>query len=134
MPIVVDASIVAVWVMRDETAALADAALESVVEGGAVVPAIFWFEVRNLLVMNERRNRLAAEDSAALIEQLDGLRMELDRTPDSEVTLRLARRHRLTVYDAAYLELAGRRGLRLATLDRRLAAAAAEEGLALLAR
>ncbi len=57
----------------------------------------------------------------------------LDRTPDQSLLLDLARRHRLTVYDAAYLELATRRGLMLATLDKDFSAAAITDGSDVLA-
>ncbi|MGH6913595.1 MAG: type II toxin-antitoxin system VapC family toxin, partial [Geminicoccales bacterium] len=91
-----------------------------------------WSEVRNLLVMNERRGRLDAAGTAKFLIDLGELPIQIDREPDSGTTLGLARAHRLTCYDAAYLELALRRAAPLATLDRRLAAAARTAAVPLL--
>lgn len=130
MPFVIDSSVAAVWALRDEDEPAALAALDRLEDDGAVVPALFWFEIRNVLVISERRNRLTVEDSRAFVRLLADLDLEIDDTR-SEAVLQLARQRRLTAYDAAYLELAGRRGLPLATLDRRLADAAVAEGIAL---
>jgi predicted nucleic acid-binding protein len=65
----------------------------------------------------------------ALLAALDGLKIELDHAAGSGAVVALARRHRLTAYDALYLELAMRRGLALATLDRALAAVVVAEGV-----
>jgi predicted nucleic acid-binding protein len=97
----------------------------------AVVPCLWWFEVRNTLVVNERRRRIAESDTAAFLLNLSRLRIRIDRAPDESAVLRLARTHRLSVYDAAYLELAHREGLPLATLDADLRRAAAGEGWAI---
>ena len=97
----------------------------------AVLPCLWWFEVRNILVVNERRRRIAESDTAAFLLNLSQLRIRIDRAPDESAVLRLARTHRLSVYDAAYLELAQREGLPLATLDADLKKAAAGEGVAL---
>jgi predicted nucleic acid-binding protein len=134
MPIVVDACIVGAWALPDENVELANRVLRAVPEAGIVVPALWWFEVRNILVVQERRGRLKEPQTASFLAVLRRLPTETDAVPDEASVLNLARRHRLTVYDAAYLELARRRGLPLATLDRRLAAAAAGEGIALLTR
>jgi predicted nucleic acid-binding protein len=96
------------------------------------VPALWWFEVRNALAVNERRGRLGEADTAAFLRALARLSIGFDRSPDEAALLALARRHRLTVYDAAYLELAQREGLPLATLDAALRDAAAASGVALL--
>jgi predicted nucleic acid-binding protein len=98
----------------------------------AVVPCLWWFEVRNTLVVNERRRRIVESDTAAFLLSLSRLRIRIDRTPDEGAVLRLARTHRLSVYDAAYLELAQREGLPLATLDADLKKAAAGEAVALM--
>ena len=98
------------------------------------MPCLWWFEVRNILVVNERRRRIAESDTAAFLLNLSKLRIRIDRAPDEGAVLRLARTHRLSVYDAAYLELAQREGLPLATLDADLRTAAAGEGVALLSR
>lgn len=90
----------------------------------AIVPVLWWFEVRNVLVINERRGRIDWPGSGAFLADLERLPIHLDRQPDSEAILALARQHRLTVYDAAYLELALRMDAPLATLDQQLARAA----------
>ena len=100
----------------------------------AVVPCLWWFEVRNILVVNERRGRISESDTAAFLLNLSRLRVRLDRLPEADAVVRLARTHRLSVYDAAYLELAQREGLPLAALDADLRRAAAKEGIALLSR
>ena len=100
----------------------------------AVVPCLWWFEVRNILVVNERRRRIPESDTAAFLLNLSRLRVRLDRLPEGDAVLRLARTHRLSVYDAAYLELAQREGLPLATLDPDLRRAASDAGVGLLSR
>lgn len=131
MPFVLDASIAACWLFEDEDHPHASDALARVRKDEARVPSLWWFEVRNMLLVNERRARVSETDTAAFLGALSRLAISIDRTPGEEV-LGLARRHRLTVYDAAYLELARREGLPLATLDRDLAGAARVEGVALI--
>ncbi len=97
-----------------------------------MVPSLWWFEIRNLLVMNERRGRLTESESLRFLRRLDRLGITEDRTPQESEVLRLARTHRLSVYDAAYLELALRNRIRLATLDKALARAAQQENVPLL--
>jgi predicted nucleic acid-binding protein len=97
---------------------------------GLFAPWLFWAEIRNILVMNERRGRIEATEVDVTIPALEKLRITLDTTPSSATVMDLARRHRLTVHDALYLELAQRRGAALATLDRALAEAARAEGVA----
>ena len=132
MPFVLDASIVACWAFADEDHPVADLALERVRSDEARVPALWWFEVRNILVVNERRKRMMEADTAFFLRGLARLRISVDRSPDETEVLMLARRYRLSVYDASYLELARRDNVSLATLDRQLAAAAASARVALL--
>ncbi len=99
--------------------------MHRVVEYGAVVPGIWWYELRNALVMNERRGRLSAADTAATLADLRQLRISLDQAHDGSVVVALARVHNLSVYDGAYLEVALRRTLPIASLDKRLLQAAA---------
>ena len=132
MPFVVDASVTACWAFRDEDNAVADAALERMLTDDAVAPALWWFEVRNILVVNERRKRLDAEDSATFLRHLARLHVRLDNAPNENEVLRLARGHKLSVYDAAYLELAQRNGCALATLDVALMRAARAEYVLLI--
>lgn len=133
MAIVIDASIVGAWVYSDECDGIADAAVEVLRKDVGLVPALFWFEVRNLLLVGERRKRISTEATIAFLGRLDQLPLLIDTACDGTRVMDLARRHGLTVYDAAYLEVAERHGVRLATLDRTLAAAASATGVALLA-
>ena len=131
-PAVLDASIVLSWCLGDEHDALADRAMQRTIDQGAVVPGIWWYELRNALVVNERRGRIGAEDVRASLADLAEMRISLDTDHDGGVVLDLARRHGLSVYDAACLEVAARRGLPIASLDLRLRQAAAASRIALL--
>jgi predicted nucleic acid-binding protein len=132
MGLVLDSSIVGCWCFPDESSTVADAALDQLGTDQANVPVLWWFEVRNVLVVNERRGRIDPSGSAAFLAELEKLRIRFDRQSDSGTLLALAREHRLTVYDAAYLELARRLDAPLATLDKRLAAAAHAAGVPLV--
>ncbi len=132
MPFVLDASITACWAFDDEDHPLAAHALERLREDGAVAPSLWWFEVRNMLIVNERRGRITEGDTAAFLRGLSRLGVAVDRSPDEGAVLTLARRHRLTAYDASYLELSLRESLPLATLDRELERAARAEGCVVL--
>ncbi len=124
--VVVDASALAGLVLPDEQAG----ALESVLsEAEAVAPSLLWAEIRNVLLMAERRGRIAPGVFEKASAVLDGLGIVYDTMPSSESTVALARRHGLTIYDALYLELAHRLGLPLATADRALTRAAEAEGV-----
>jgi predicted nucleic acid-binding protein len=132
MPFVLDASVAACWAFEDEDHPVAALALERVRADEACVPSLWWFEVRNTLIVNEQRGRLTESDTTAFLCALARLNIAVDRSPDKADVLMLARRRRLTVYDAAYLELARREGVPLATLDTALAAAARAERAPLL--
>lgn len=95
-------------------------------------PISRWFDVRNTLVMAERRAQLTQNDVDMFLRFLPQLRISMDRAPDEARIIALARRHRLTVYDAAYLDLAMRECVALATLDQALVCAARQEGVALV--
>jgi predicted nucleic acid-binding protein len=132
MPVVVDASVTISLYLADESDIVADSGFESLGSRVFLVPAIWWFEVRNGLVTNERRGRLDPAHTIGILAHLDHLPIRIDREPDGGTILTLARAHRLTFYDAAYLELALRAGAPLATLDRALAAAARAAGVPLV--
>jgi predicted nucleic acid-binding protein len=102
-------------------------ALERVRTDEARVPSLWRFEVRNTLIVSERRGRLTESDTARFLHGLAYLRVTVDRSPEEAHVLALARHRGLTVYDAAYLELARREGGPLATLDAALATAARAE-------
>ncbi len=97
----------------------------------AVVPAHWWFELCNVLLVGERRNRIDARQIQRFLRLLRDLDIEVDRAPEEASTFDLARRHGLTFYDAAYLDLAFRHGA-IATLDTALIKAAEAEGLTLV--
>jgi len=134
MAFVLDASVTACWAFDDEDHPDASLAFEQMRTEEGVVPSPWWFEVRHILIVNERRRRIAHSETAAFLLNLSRLRIRVDHVPDEAAVLRLARAHRLSVYDAAYLELAQREGVPLATLDAGLRTAAAAEGVALLSR
>jgi predicted nucleic acid-binding protein len=89
--------------------------------------------VRNTLIVNERRKRLTEARTQSFLVQLAELSVATDTSPNEATVLSLARRRALTFYDAAYLELAQRRQIPLATLDGALARAARAEGVSLIA-
>lgn len=135
MAFVLDASITVCWAFSVEDhpdARLAFLAFQEIRTQEAVVPCLWWFEVRNILVVNERRGRLTEPQTATFLLNLARLRVRTDRAPQENTVLRLVRNYRLSAYDAAYLELAQREGLPLATLDAELQRAAATEGVVLL--
>jgi predicted nucleic acid-binding protein len=131
MALVIDASVVAAWAFEEEHLT-AEAAFARVRAEEAFVPVLWWYELRNVLVLGERRGRLTEQQTARFLRSIARLRISLDQTLDETAVLSLARRHRLTVYDAAYLELAQRQAVPLATLDRELVAAAQAEQVALI--
>ncbi|MFY8039831.1 MAG: type II toxin-antitoxin system VapC family toxin [Bosea sp. (in: a-proteobacteria)] len=135
MSIVIDASIAAAWCFEDEATAATDEIAGRVRLAGGCVPNLWRLEIGNVLLGAERRGRLKAGIAAALFEQLGRLPIKTDSETSgrawSEIAA-LARLHRLTTYDAAYLELAVRLALPLATLDVALAEAAGKEGVTVL--
>jgi predicted nucleic acid-binding protein len=132
MPFVVDASVAACWFMPDERHPIADAAFRRIAQEQAVTPVLWWYEIRNVLIVSERRGRLDSAKSARVLRLLSGLPVAVDTEVEEETLMQLARRHRLTVYDAAYLELALRKGCPMATLDAALSIAARSEGVPLI--
>ena len=128
MPFVLDASIVIDWAL-DEGHPTAGEARERLETDAALSPVLLWFEVRNVLIVAERLGRATEDYSAAFLRELEQSPIITDRTPNEAQVMALARRHRLTVYDAGYLELALRRSVPLATLDGPLARAARSEGV-----
>jgi predicted nucleic acid-binding protein len=129
MPFVVDASVTACWAFEDEDHPAATLAFDRLATDDALAPGLWWYEVRNLLVMNERRSRRNPADTAAFLRLLSAMPIQLDHAQDEREVLRIARDHRLTVYDAAYLELAKRANIPLATLDTDLIRAARAESI-----
>ena len=132
MALVLDASVVLARVLGDTQPRVGSTTFARMRLDEWVVPAVWWFEIRNALIVNERRGRATEPQSTEFLHDLSDMLITFDRTPDEATLMRLARRHQLTVYSAACLELALREGLPLATLDASLAAAARQEGVAVL--
>jgi len=132
---VLDNSIVMAWSFEDEVDQYADAVLERLADTRAVVPGLWSLEVANALLMGERRKRSTEAETIRWTGILAALPITIDGETNSHAwsdTLSLARGHNLSAYDAAYLELAIRRGLPLATIDGKLRTAAEAVGVALL--
>ncbi len=132
MPFVIDASVAASWLLPDEDDPVSRAAYRRLETDDAVAPGLWWFEMRNVLIVNERRGRIDARQTARALGLLAALPIGLDFATEEGALMDLARRHRLTVYDGAYLELALRERLPLASLDAALRDAARAEGAALI--
>lgn len=131
MSLVLDSSVTLAWVYSEETIVEVKHVLDVLIESGAWVPGIWRLEVANVLEMGVRRKRHGAQFRDETLADLAQLPIQVDSETDQQAwsaTLKLAERHRLTLYDAAYLELAVRRNLPLGTLDEdlRLAAKAAK--------
>jgi predicted nucleic acid-binding protein len=124
MPIVLDASAMLSLAFRGEGLAFGLAVLETICAEGGHVPFLFWYEVRNALVVNERKGRITIGQAEVFLALLQDLPIVIEPLPADAGVLQLARDHQLSVYDAAYLELAERLGMPLATLDQTLAEAA----------
>jgi len=131
---VLDNSVALAWCFRDERTPLSIALLDRVTQEGAVVPQLWPLEALNVLLAAERRQRIDRDLRLRLTGFLTALPITIDaETADQTwgATARLAEAHRLTAYDAAYLELAQRLGLPLATQDADLIAAARATGVRL---
>ena len=124
------------FVFQDEATSQTDKILDSLGQGAkAFIPALWRWEVGNVLLMAERRKRITTADSNRHLIALQTLPVEMDENASREAwnaSLLLARAHQLTLYDAAYLELAIRRGKPLGSLDTELRKAAKSEGVKLL--
>ena len=129
--LVVDASVGAAWFLPDEATAFTEAALAATATGEVWVPALWLLEIGNMLLSAQRRKRITAAKREELAQAASALRLRIDREPVSIAAIDLlAARHQLSSYDAAYLELALRRKMPLATLDAALLKAMPKEGVA----
>ena len=133
--IVLDVSAALPWCFEDEADADSARLLDVVAGGHVVVPGIWHIELLNVLIQAERRKRITQAETQAFLELLDRLAVETDH--ESQTTartgvLQMARAHRLSGYDTTYLELAHRRGIRLATRDKALQQAARQAGVTLI--
>ena len=135
MSLVLDSSATLAWIYSDETTDSIRRLFDAVADEGAVVPALWRLEIANSLTVAVRRGRIDANFRRAVLSDLALLDITADDHTDVHAwgeTLSVADRFQLTVYDAAYLELAQRRNLPLATLDRELRVAAKSLGLNLM--
>jgi predicted nucleic acid-binding protein len=132
--IVVDCSVVMAWCFEDECDEYADAVLDAMIEEEAVVPAIWPFEVANVLLVAERRGRLTTADSHRFVALLGGLHIAVEEVSQGRTfgpIISAGREFGLSAYDAAYLELAMRCDVPLATRDADLREACAQSGVEL---
>lgn len=137
MTLVLDSSATLAWIHGDERTASIEALFDRVIEQSAVVPSLWRLEIANSLNVAIRRKRISRTFRDEALDDLAQLDILVD--PETNLhawlaTVRLADQYGLTVYDAAYLELAHRRRLPLATLDRALADAARAAGIVVLPR
>ena len=132
MGFVLDASVTASWFFPDENDQDASEAWRRSEAEDVWVPLHWWFEVRNMMLVGERRNRISQTLVARALDRLSVLPIAVEARPDEGTVFDLARRYRLTFYDAVYLELAQRRRTSLATLDKALIAAAQAERVPLV--
>lgn len=128
---VLDASMVAAWLLPEELSEAAETVIATI-DAPCPVPSLFWFEIRNILAMSERRGRIGSGGALVNMERVRRLPLDDAGVGGDSSVLLLAATHTLSAYDASYLNLASNRSLPLATLDRKLAAAARKEGVALL--
>ena len=115
------------WCFKDETNRYADGILDLLEVATALVPSIWPLEVGNVLLVAARRKRLSEADSLRFITLLSELPIIVEQEPPERMIyeiLTLAREHKLSSYDASYLDLAMRKGLSIATIDKNLVAAA----------
>jgi predicted nucleic acid-binding protein len=133
---VLDASVAVAWCFDDETTEFTETVLDLVAAGAEVlIPSIWPLEVANALLVAERRKRIALAKVTAILLRISGLTIAvrpIDPKYAFEHILPMARQLGLSQYDAAYLELAVREGLELATLDAALQKAAKAVGVGLL--
>ena len=133
--LILDSSVTLAWIYGDKTTEAIRGVFDAVADNGALVPALWRLEVANSLTMAVRKRRIDPDFRRAALADLALLDIATDQQTDSYAwtdTLNLADHFRLTVYDAAYLELARRSMLPLATLDQELRTAATAIGVTVL--
>lgn len=126
---VLDASTVLAWLLKDARAADAEALVRRSMRDGAAAPRLMLLEVPNGLRNRLRRGQITHAERDRMLEDFLGLLIEWDDDVDAWALTRLSDVHDLTIYDAAYLDVANRLRLPLATLDQRLARAAEAAGV-----
>ena len=134
--LVVDASAFAPFIIPDEAQNVVPGLEDTMTESGAIVPQHWPLEIANMVLVAARRKRIIAETVRDAITSARSANVRIDNRTASEAfdaSLALAQRHELSSYDAAYLELAKRLGLPLATRDKALARAAIAEAVPVFA-
>jgi predicted nucleic acid-binding protein len=132
--LVIDSSVAIAWCFPDEQDDYSQAVLDAFSSERAIVPELWRLEVANTLLVGERRKRSTQANTVTWLGFLASLPIAVDEETKAHVfgdILNLAREHNLSAYDAAYLELAMRRGLPLATLDDKLKTVAQAAGVPL---
>ena len=133
MPFILDNSVVTGWFLEDQATPYTEAIGALLEEDKAIVPALWQLEFANVLRTACRKQRLVASQAQQIIEQICGLPIEIDTgTPGPSELLALALRYNLSSYDAAYLELALRLQLPIATKDGPLAIASEAAGVGII--
>lgn len=132
MPFIVDASVVAAWLLPDEASPVTDLLLKRAVADRPRAPDILAHEIRSVAVRAVRRSRINESEAERLITRFEQIAVINAGPSNSIAAARLALLYGLSAYDAAYLWLAKTEGLELATLDAALRKAATAEGVALL--
>ena len=135
MSLVLDSSATLAWILGDDTTLALERVFNAIPERGAVVPCMWRLEVANCLTLARRRGRIDEPFRRAALADLNLLDIVVDAHTDANAwaeTLELAERFGLSLYAAAYIELASRRALPLATLDAQMRAAGRGLGLRLL--
>ena len=134
--LVLDASVALCWLFDDQATAYTESVLDRLVGGDTVVaPALWPFEIANVVTLAERRRIVNPAQAAAFFQTLGQLSIAVDRAEIERIfnaVSETARRYRLSAYDAAYLELALREAIPLATVDAALRNAARAAGVAMV--
>ena len=129
---VIDSSLAAAWCFPDERTDYTNAVLLTLsAPAEAVAPRLWAYEIRNSVLMGVRRRRIIRTEAQKFLDSIQALPIRLSDPLSYDAVFQLAERHGLTVYDAAYLDLAVRERLPLASLDGALIRAAAQSGVAI---
>lgn len=135
MSFIVDASVVFAWQFPDEESALSEMVADRLLDEGAIVPVHWVAEIANGFAMAVRRGRMSAEYRSGALDRLKNMSIEVDKDSAKRLwtdTQLLCDKHKLTAYDASYLEMALRLRLPLASLDKALVRAAHAEGVSII--
>jgi len=133
---VIDCSLTMAWLFDDEKTSFSEKMMDRLEEEQAIVPSLWIIEVLNVLLVGEKRKRITQSQSSHFLNVLSKMPIqiiEIQSILQSESMLFLGRTFGLTSYDAAYLDLASRYGLPLASLDDQLIIAAKKMGVQILA-